>query len=92
MTDQQTIKIDENTYNVTDLNPKSSLCVSQISDINNKLNKLEFDKTQLIAAKNSFSATLQESIKEVTPISTEPAPIIEETATVSPDTEEAAVE
>jgi len=64
------ITIDDKVYKRTDLTPKCNLCVAQISDINNKLNKLEFDKTQLLAAKNAFSASLASAITEVAHIGT----------------------
>ena len=60
--EEQTITINDKSYNVADLTQEQIQMVNHVSDLDNKLNSMQFNLAQIQGGRNYFMEKLQESL------------------------------
>lgn len=63
--EHETIKIDEVDYAVEDLSESAMYCISQINEIQVKMQELNRERDRYEKAFNAYSAMLNEELKDV---------------------------
>ena len=61
--EEQTITINDKEYKVSDLSQEQIQMVNHVSDLDNKLNSMQFNLAQIQGGRNYFMEKLQESLR-----------------------------